>query len=68
VHNLYSHFEVQTFEVNDDDDDDVTQGTQEHFSPPQQTLVFNHGNEKEVHAPSVGSNTLRIRACKLFNV
>jgi hypothetical protein len=65
VHNLYSHYEVQTFEVNDDD---VTQGTQEHFNPPQQTLVFNHGNEKEVHAPSVGSNILRIRACKLLNV
>ncbi len=65
MHNLYSHYEVQTFEVNDDD---VTQGTREHFSPPQQALVFNHGNEKEVHAPSVGSNILRIRACKLFNV
>ncbi len=31
VHNLHSHFEVQTFEVSDD----VTQGIQEHFSPPQ---------------------------------
>jgi len=49
-------------------DDDVPQGTQKHFSPPQQTLVLNHGNEKEVHAPSVGSNILRIRACKLLNV
>ncbi len=66
MHNLYSHYEVQTFEVNDDDD--VTQGTQEHFSPPQQTLVFNHGNEEEVHAPSVGSNILRITTCKLLNV
>jgi hypothetical protein len=25
IHHLYSHFEIQTFEVNDDD---VTQGTQ----------------------------------------
>jgi hypothetical protein len=30
VQNLRSHFEVQTFEVIDDD---VTQGTQEQFSP-----------------------------------
>ncbi len=32
VHNLHSHYEVQTFEVSDDD---VTQGTQKHFNPPQ---------------------------------
>ncbi len=32
VHNLHSHFEIQTFEVNDDD---VTHGIQEHSSPPQ---------------------------------
>jgi len=31
VHNLHSHFEVQTFEVIEDD---VTHGIQEHFSPP----------------------------------
>ncbi len=31
-------------------------------------MFFNHGNEEEVHAPSVGSNTLRSRASKLPNV
>lgn len=31
MHNLHSHSEVQTFEVTEDD---VTHGTQEHFSPP----------------------------------
>jgi hypothetical protein len=54
VHNLHSHFEVQTFEVTKDD---VTHGTQKHFSPPQQTLVLGYGNEEEVYAPFVGSNT-----------
>jgi hypothetical protein len=29
--------------------DDVTHGIQEHFSPPQQTLIFGHGNEEEVY-------------------
>jgi hypothetical protein len=37
VQNLHSHFEVQTFEVSDDD---VTQGTQEHSSPTQQAHFF----------------------------
>ncbi len=32
VHNLHSYYEVQSFEVSDDD---VTQGTQKHFNPPQ---------------------------------
>ncbi len=49
-------------------DEDVTQGIQEHSSPPQQVLVFSHGNEEESHAPSIGSNTLRTRACKLPSV
>jgi hypothetical protein len=31
MHNLHSHSKVQTFEVTEDD---VTHGTQEHFSPP----------------------------------
>jgi hypothetical protein len=31
-------------------------------------LFFNHGNEEEVHAPSVGSNTLRTRVRKSPNV
>jgi hypothetical protein len=65
IHNLHSHFKVQTFEVNDDD---ATDGIQKHSSPLQQTLVFGHGNEKEVHVPSVSSNTPRTRACKLLNV
>jgi hypothetical protein len=65
VQNLHSHSEVQTFEVSDED---VTQGIQEHSNPPQQVLVFSHGNEEEVHAPLVGSNTLRTRTCKLPNV
>jgi hypothetical protein len=46
-------------------DDDVTQGTQEHSSPPQQALVFGHGNEEEVHAPSTSLDIPRCRACKL---
>jgi hypothetical protein len=54
LHNLHSHSEVQTFEVTKDD---VTHGTQEHFSPAQQTLVLGHGNEEEIHAQSVGSDT-----------
>jgi hypothetical protein len=54
VHNLHSHSKVQTFEVTKDD---VTHGTQKHFSPPQQTLILGHGNEEEVHAPFVGSDT-----------
>ncbi len=65
VHNLHSHSEVQTFEVNDDD---VTQGIHEHSSPPQQAPIFGHGNEEEVHAPSAGSDTPKTRACKLFGV
>jgi hypothetical protein len=65
VHNLHSHFEVQTFGVNDDD---VTHGIQKHFSPPQYTPIFGHGNEEEVHVPSIGSNIPRTRACKLPNV
>jgi len=65
MQNLHSHFEVQTFEVSDED---VTEGIQEHSNPPQQVLVFSHGKEEEVHAPSIGSNTLRTRACKLLNV
>ncbi len=32
VHNLHSHYEVQTFEASDDD---VTQGIQKHSNPPQ---------------------------------
>jgi hypothetical protein len=31
IHNLHSHSEVQTFEVNDDD---VTHGIQKHSNPP----------------------------------
>jgi hypothetical protein len=31
VHNLHSHFEVQTVEVTKDD---VTHGTQKHYNPP----------------------------------
>ncbi len=46
----------------------MTQGIQEHSCPPQQVLVFSHGNEEEVHAPSIGSNTLRTKACKLPSV
>jgi len=49
-------------------DEDVTQGIQEHSSSPWQVLVFSHGNEEEVHAPSVGSNTLRTRVRKSPNV
>ncbi len=49
-------------------DDDVTQGTQEHYCPPQQTPIFGHGNEEEVRVPFIGSDTLRIRACKLSSV
>jgi hypothetical protein len=45
-------------------DDDVTHGTQKHYSLSQQTPIFGHGNEEEVHAPSIGSNTPRTRACK----
>lgn len=37
VHNLHSHFDIQTFEVNNDD---VTHDIHEHFSPPQHTLFF----------------------------
>jgi hypothetical protein len=59
VQNLHSHFEVS---------DDVTQGTQEHYRPPQQAPIFGHGNEEEVHAPSIGSDTLRTRVCKLSSV
>jgi hypothetical protein len=60
VQNLHSHSKVQNFEVSDED---VTQGIQEHSSPPQQVpfLVV-------VLAPSIGSNTLRTRACKLPGV
>jgi len=60
VQNLHSHSEIQNFEVSDED---VTQGIQEHSSPPQQVpfLVV-------VLAPSIGSNTLRTRACKLPGV
>jgi hypothetical protein len=65
VHNLHSHFEVHTFEVSDDD---VTHGTQEHYNPPKQTPIFGHGNEEEVHPPSIGSDILRTRACKLLGV
>jgi hypothetical protein len=64
VQNLHSHFEVQTFEVSDD----VTQGTREHYCPPQQAPIFGHGNEEEAHAPSVGSNTSRTRVFKLSSV
>ncbi len=49
-------------------DDDVTHGIQKHYSSPQQTPIFGHGNEEEAHAPSIDSNTLRTRACKLLNV
>ncbi len=31
VYNLHSHFDIQTFKVNNDD---VTHGTHEHFNPP----------------------------------
>jgi hypothetical protein len=31
-------------------------------------MFFGHGNEEEVHAPFVSSNTPRTRACKLFGV
>jgi hypothetical protein len=48
-------------------DDDVTQGTQDHSNPPQQAPIFGHGNE-EVDAPSIGSDTPRTRACKLLSV
>ncbi len=48
--------------------DDVTHDTHEHFSPPQHTLVFCHGNEEEVHIPFASSNTPRISACKLFGL
>ncbi len=65
VQNLHSHSKVQTFEVSSDD---VTLSTQKHFSPSQQALVFGHGNEKEFHAPSVGSDTPRTKACRLFDV
>ncbi len=65
MHNLDSHFEIQTFEVNDDD---VTHGIQEHFDPPQQTPIFSHGNEEEVHVPSIGLDILKIKACKVFGV
>jgi hypothetical protein len=65
VYNLHSHFDIQTFEVNNDD---VTHGIHEHFSPPQQIFVFGHGNEEEVHIPSIGSNTPRTRVCKLLGV
>ncbi len=66
MHNLHSYYEVQTFEMNEDDD--VTHGTQKHYSSPYQTIIFGHGNEKDVHAPSIGSNTLRTKACKLPDV
>jgi hypothetical protein len=49
-------------------DDDVTHGIQKHYSLPQQTLIFGHGNEEEVHVPSISSDTLRTKACKLPNV
>ncbi len=49
-------------------DDDVTHGTQEHSTPPQQTNNFSHGNEEEIHVPSIGLDILNIRACKLFGV
>jgi len=49
-------------------DDDVTQGTQDHSNPPQQAPIFGHGNEEEVDAPSIGSDTPRTRACKLLSV
>jgi hypothetical protein len=49
-------------------DDDVTHGTQKHYNLPQQTFIFGHGIEEEVHAPSIGSNTPRPRACKLSSV
>jgi len=51
VHNLHSHYEVQTFEMNDDD---VTHGTQKYYNLPQQTFIFGHGIEEEVHVPSIG--------------
>ncbi len=65
VYNLHSHFDIQTFKVNNDD---VTHDIHEHFSPPQHTLIFCHGNEEEVHIPFAGSNTPRISACKLFGL
>jgi hypothetical protein len=49
-------------------DDDVTQGIQEQSNPPQQAPIFGHGNEEEVHVPSVGSNIPRTRVCKLSSV
>jgi hypothetical protein len=48
-------------------DDDVTHGTQKHYSLSQQTPIFGHGNE-EVHAPFVGLGILRTKTCKLFGV
>jgi hypothetical protein len=65
VYNLYSHFDIQTFEVNNDD---ATHDTHEHFSALQHTLAFCHGNEEEVHIPFASSNTPRISACKLFGL
>ncbi len=37
-------------------------------SPRQQAPVFGHGNEEEVHAPSVGLDTPKTKACKLSSV
>jgi hypothetical protein len=64
MHTLHSHFEVHIFEVSDDD---MTHGTQKHYSPPWQTPICGHGNE-EVHSPYVGSSISRTKACKLLGV
>jgi len=54
------HFEVQIVKMIDVD---VMLGSKKY-----QTFVFNHENEKRVHAPSMGSNIPRTRACKLICV
>ncbi len=46
----------------------MTHGIQDHFNTPYQTPSFSHGNEEEVHVPSIGLYILKIRACKLFGV
>jgi hypothetical protein len=55
-----THFEVQIVKTIDVD---VMIGSQKC-----QTFVFYHGNDKGVHAPSMGSNIPRTRACKLIGV
>jgi hypothetical protein len=49
-------------------DDEVILETQEQCSPPCQTLIFCFKIKEETHAPFIGSDIPKTKACKLPNV